>query len=531
LIEDMKAGGSGFITVHSDTTGEVYVAYAPLETTGWSLASVVPTDIVLAEVHKLESEMSAATQWLIVARLLPLTLVLLGVLVFLGLLVTSLLTNPLARLAEAADQLGAGQWDVELPAAQVNELGVLASSFGKMRDQLRGLVNELEQRVLERTSELEKRSRQVQAASEIARDISTAPSLDEMLASAIDLIVTRFGFYSGSIFLTDELGEFAQQAAVAGHMSEIFRQRRLKLRVGQEGIVGYVAAQGRARIASDVSQDENYYYDPLLAGTRSEMALPLMVGENVIGVLDLQHSTAGAFSQEDVVVLQTMADQLAVAIENQRLVQRLETAVQESGLAYQRQLEQGWRDAARGLEAPAFVYDGLQVRSLVSGMPADLQADLHAGKTVTVVKERAGDQFSVIATPIMLRGQAIGALVLEHQDPHHAWTSDEVTILESTANQAALTLENARLLTESQRRAEREQMLSQMTARIRETLDIHTVMRTAVEEVQRSLLLPELTIHLGTLDPTLAASPGNGRGGNGTARSTPGSRGQDEPAS
>ncbi|RLC74414.1 MAG: hypothetical protein DRI81_13855, partial [Chloroflexi bacterium] len=171
-----------------------------------------------------------------------------------------------------------------------------------------------------RIREMERRSRQFQAAAEVARDIVAARELGDLLNRAVNLIRERFGFYHAGIFLVNDQGEYAVLQAATGKAGRQMLEQGHRLKVGEVGIVGYVTAVGLSRIALDVGADAVHFDNPLLPETRSEMALPLRVGKDVIGALDVQSRDAGAFDEEDVTILQTIADQVAVAIQNARLL-------------------------------------------------------------------------------------------------------------------------------------------------------------------------------------------------------------------
>jgi GAF domain-containing protein len=140
----------------------------------------------------------------------------------------------------------------------------------------------------------------------------------------MDLISKQFGFYHAGIFLLDERDEYAVLQAASSEGGRRMLERGHKLRVGEVGIVGHVASTGEPRVALDVGEDTAHFAHPDLPNTRSEMALPLKVQDRVIGVLDVQSTHEAAFSEDDVAVLQTMADQLATAIANARLFEQVQ---------------------------------------------------------------------------------------------------------------------------------------------------------------------------------------------------------------
>ena len=163
----------------------------------------------------------------------------------------------------------------------------------------------------------------------MAREISGKNDLDTLLDTSASLIRERFGFYHVGIFLTDEKKEYAVLRSATGEAGQVMLERGHRLKIGEIGMVGYVVSQGEARISMDVDSDAVHYKNPLLPETRSELALPLRLGEITIGAMDVQSVVPNAFSHEDVRILQTIADQLAIAFEKTRLVVELQRSLEE----------------------------------------------------------------------------------------------------------------------------------------------------------------------------------------------------------
>ena len=206
----------------------------------------------------------------------------------------------------------------------------------------------LEQRIEQRTNELKKRASQLEAASEIAQDVSKISSLEELLPHAVNSIRDRFGFYHAGLFLLDDRKQYAVLRAATGDAGRAMLAGGHRLRVGEVGLVGYVVAKGESRIALDVGADPIHFKNPLLPLTRSEITLPLKVSDQIIGALDVQSEKQEAFTLEDVRVLQIMADQLAVAIEKARVVDQLQQNVRELEVSYQQYTRKAWRSHLRG---------------------------------------------------------------------------------------------------------------------------------------------------------------------------------------
>lgn len=359
--------------------------------------------------------------------------------------------------------------------------------------------NTLEQSVQERTSEIRHRASQLEAASKIARDISMLSNLDDLLDNAVNLIRDGFGFYHAGIFLVDERHEFAVLSAATGEAGRIMIEGNHRLRVGEMGIVGFVVSKGEPRIALDVGEDPVHFKNPILPLTRSEVALPLMASDQIIGALDVQSEKSGAFTQDDVKILQTIADQLAVAVEKTRLVEKLQQSVNELESSYQAYTQKSWRSHLKSTHRNySYRYRQSRIDEVVPDRPEVIQAldrqeHIIASATVQVKEE---EKFTVVALPIKLRNQVLGVVDIRFEG--QGIPSDVVPMLETITNRLALALENARLVEEIQNRAERERMIGDISAKIRSSSDVDKVLRIAAEELGRSLGIPEVLVQLRT---------------------------------
>jgi GAF domain-containing protein/HAMP domain-containing protein len=512
VIDRMVSGESGLKKVRLEGS-ELWIAYIPLHSTGWSLGTVVTSSDVLDFLPVLRNQIAEQTRQLLWTQAFPIILLLMTVLVALVIIATNLITGPIQKLAAAARKVSLGNLETPFQGESNDEIGLLAETLEEMRSELQTLFGRLEVRVNERTRSLERRSIQLQTASQVARDITSAPGLGELLERSVNLIRDQFGFYHAGIFLVDEMGEYAVLQAATGEAGKALMARGHKLKVGSVGLVGYAAGYGQARIALDVGQDAVHFKNPLLPGTRSELALPLKIASRVIGALNVQSEQESAFSDEDVTVLQTLADQLAVAIDNTRLVERLEKSLQETRILTNEHSRQSWSLTPAYLRHTAFEYDRIQVRPIsaapiLSGanpddsIPPSAAERLKAGQLAFIEKQPTASQSQetpksekVLLAPLILRDQLIGVLRLEREDGS-AWIEDDLAIVRSAAAQAALTLENARLLEESRRHAEQEAAVRQVASRIRETLDVGAVLRRAVGEIGSRMEGAEVEIRL-----------------------------------
>ena len=265
-----------------------------------------------------------------------------------------------------------------LERARKNEHAVAESNF-----ELQAIRASLERRVADRTRDLERRAVQLRAAAIVARDAASAHELGELLNRAVNLIRDRFGFYHAGIFLVDDQGEYAVLQAATGEAGRQMLAQGHRLKVGEVGVVGYVTRHGEPRIALDVGADAVHFQNPFLPETRSEMALPLRVGERVIGALDVQSREVAAFDEDDVAVLEAMADQLAVAIENARLLNEMQETVRQLEIASGQYTRESWRATSQGAESlRGYRYRRLGVEPVAGQSPEARQAWLQGSPVV-----------------------------------------------------------------------------------------------------------------------------------------------------
>jgi HAMP domain-containing protein len=240
-------------------------------------------------------------------------------------LVTNRIFKPLESLAEFARRISNGEWHFRVPEDQDEELGGLASSLNRMATELGQLYQSLEDRVEDRTQ-------QIQTASEVARAVITIPNLEELLRQGVELIKSRFGYDHVSIFLLDRAGSNAILRETSSDDVESLRTIGYKLQVGSQSVVGQVTQNNEPQIASEIRGTEGVELDELLPGAQSEVAIPLQVAGNPLGALAIQSFKPDAFKNEDIEVLQTLADQLSAAIENVRLAQESTNAAERARL-------------------------------------------------------------------------------------------------------------------------------------------------------------------------------------------------------
>lgn len=460
-------------------------AFAPVENTYWFTIVELPTN-----------EAYVTTQRMVVSWLGLMIVTVLAIGGLASWLPQRIVRQPLAELQEGAVRLSRGDLEHRITLHTRDELETLGNAFNEMASHLQELYAGLEQKVADRTRELEKHATQLEAAAEVVRETVAIHDIDQLLDETVYLIPEQFGFYHAGVFLLDDVKKYAVLKAASSEGGRRMLERGHKLEVGQVGIVGYVAGSGEPRIALDVGEDAVYFDNPDMPETRSEMALPLKASGEIIGVLDVQSTEAEAFTDEDVAVLQAMADQVALAIENARLVSELERTVRELEIAQGHYVEEAWQIIAQDTtRAPGYRYRHSGLETVVD-QPAEAIQALQEGRPIITAEPNEGDgqdSRAGLAVPIKLRDQTMGVLNLRLESEP---TSEDVEMIEDIASRLALALENVRLLEESQRRAIREQTLGRVTARFTRSLDIDTVLQTAVRELGQLLEMDEVSVYV-----------------------------------
>jgi GAF domain-containing protein len=364
--------------------------------------------------------------------------------------------------------------------SRANELAQIEANT-----ELKDLQITLEQRVVERTSELEnanrrneQRAQQFEAIAMVGNAISLIRSLEDLLPKITELISKQFGYYHVGIFLNDvnNVNAVLSAANSEGGKSMILRGHQLK--IGEQGIVGYAINTGQPRIALDVGKDAVYFGNPELPDTRSELALPLKIGETVVGALDVQSTEASAFSEDDTSVLSLLADQVSMAIENARLLDQSRKSLAESEALYRQYLRQAWNRLPKEQNLAGFRYN---VRG---AFPIETKQQVNlANSSEEEIEEFRGPRISV---PLAIRGETIGTLSVQIPDEKNI-NEAQMDLINAVAERVALSAENARLFEETTRRAERERLVSDITVKIRSTNDPDVMVKIALEELKQAL--------------------------------------------
>ncbi len=453
------------------------------------LSEVIGSDfqaVTLSPVEELQTLTGRLRNQLGLAALVAVILIV-GIVYF---SIQRLVSRPLDQMTDRVEQIASGDLDQQVPVRSQDELGQLAMAFNSMATQLRESFASLERRVAERTEDLERRAHEMRAAAEVGQAATSFRNLDTLLSRVTHLVSEQFGFYHVGIFLLDESETYAQLRAASSVGGQQMLDYGHRLRVGAQGIVGYVTSTAEPRIALDVGEDAIHFKNPYLPDTRSEMAIPLMAGDEMLGALDVQSIEAGAFTEEDIAVLRLVADQIAIAIENANLLREAREALAAQRRAYGEVSREAWQELVASQSLDGYTCDAEDnVTPVSASWPVEMR---HAGQRGEIVQTEDG----TVMIPVQIRDQTLGVVRLRKSETQPAWTEEQLDLMQSLTDQLEVALESARLYQDSQQRAAREQLVGEITSHIRESLEIDTVLKTAVQEMRRALAVPELTIRL-----------------------------------
>jgi GAF domain-containing protein len=357
--------------------------------------------------------------------------------------------------------------------------------------ELNALRSSLEERVQQRTIELEmanqiteKRARQFQAVTKVMNVVSSIQSLDDLLPLITIVISEQFNVYHTGVFLIDANKEFAVLRAANSKGGQRMLARKHTLLVGQTGIVGFVTATGQPRIALDVGADSVYFDNPDLPDTRSEIALPLRYAGQVIGALDVQSTEPNVFQSDDVDVLTTLADQVAVAINNAFTLAEAKKNLLEAQSAIGQVAQEAWQILRPTQLGLGFSYSDTGVKPLQKPIEnQQVNEALSRGETMLALET---DQKSRLAVPIRLRGQVIGVMQLSARKEIKL-TKDDAEIAEAVAERLSLAIETATLLQSTQHRADIEKLTASITSKVGASSRFDTILQTAAQELSRAL--------------------------------------------
>lgn len=383
--------------------------------------------------------------------------------------------------------------NLPLPA-KADEMGLMGHTLGTMETQFREMFFDLEKQVDLRTGQLKQRTGQLQAAAQIVREAADVLDVNQLLSEAVRLISERFGYYHTSVYLLDDGGETAviaasdkssggQQLMQAGH----------RVKVGSEGgHIGWVVEHGEPFISDNVLFDDRFQRNPNLPATRSVAALLLRARGQIIGVMDVHSTALTVFGEQELAILQVLADQLGLAIDNARLLDRSRLALEAERRAYGEISRQEWNEMIHARPEWGLRAD----ESGISRVEGDLKPWMVDAVQKSAPVIYSDGKLSIVSLPVHIRGNVIGVLDFRKSGAGESWSTEEIRLLEQLVEQFGQALENARLYQDTQLRAEREAILSDITSKVRASTNVNVILQTAVRELAEALHVQKSSVQL-----------------------------------
>lgn len=328
---------------------------------------------------------------------------------------------------------------------------------------------ELTEKISNQSSSLEKRVFQLRTASEIAQKVSSNLDPDVLIQQVADLLRERFNLYFVGVYLIDNDREYAVLKYGTGEAGKRLRATKHRLAVGGYSMIGWVTQTRKPRVAIDVGNEIVHFDNPFLPNTHSELALPIISGANVLGAFSIQSELVNAFDENDVLILQSVVDNIGTALENANLFKRTQNALEEIRILNKNYTQRSWWDTLDNSIVNKFEYENTNAPVLST-------------------------KHTAMPIPIKIRDEIIGQYLIEAEDD--TLTKDQIDFIQAISNQTSIALENARLFSETQRAALQEQMINELTGRFSNILTIEEIIKTAVIEFGKLPLVKEASISL-----------------------------------
>lgn len=375
------------------------------------------------------------------------------------------LLSPAAMAAKPTDWISVGTTTFLFSSVIVLGFRQFERELGRAQERISHAVSQLAAERSSLEQRVESRTVQLRAINAVGMEASSILDPNELIARIVNIITDQLGHYYAAVFLLNPEGTEAYLQGATGEAGRLLKESKHHLHVDGKSMVGSAVASGEAQVALDVEARLDRYRNPLLPYTLSEIALPLKVGGRVLGVLDVQSTRRGAFGPGDIETLQGMATQIGIAYQNAVQFQASQRNLQELETAQRQYIRQAWT----ALPASA----DLQYKVGDEDLPPDSQA---------------------LEVPLTLRDEIIGQISLAGADE---WTADQRSFIESVATQAALALENARLVQATQTSARHEHILADITAKVWAATSIEGILQATVSELAQALGASEATIEFG----------------------------------
>lgn len=452
--------------IYTDEFGSFLSAYTPIYSSDRKVVGVLGVDISATTIVRNEV--------IFRNRLIIVNIIAYIAIIFTGFLIANYLAKPIIELKDAANRISKGDFSNKIyNIPHTRELAELATDFNAMTENLNGLITDLERRVAERTEVITRKTDQLRAASYIARQAAELQDLPQLLNTFVHLVSDQFSYYHTGIYLVNDSGDELTLRSASSEGGQRMMKQEHSIRPGMQGVVNQVAQTKKPKIIADVGAEATVFNNPELPLSRSEIAAPLLVRGRLLGVLDIQSDKPSAFTTQDLDVFETLADQLAVAIDNVRLLAESQAALMQLEAITASRTHDAWDQKLKGKS------------KVVTYTPLGMRAE----------KPVEGDLKDGVQIPVTLRGQKLGKITLTKKDTAPLNQQDR-EMIDEVATQAGLAIENIRLLEDATARAKQEQLVGGLAFRFSQALDVDSLLQTATRELGQIPGVEEATIVL-----------------------------------
>jgi GAF domain-containing protein/HAMP domain-containing protein len=479
--------------------------YVPLGTPDWAVMTELPVRAAYGEVI-----LGIGISVLVMVAMAILT----GLI---GIYVARRLAVPLRNLTETVTQIAEGELDLEAAVEGPTEVTLLATAFNSMTAQLHELIGSLEQRVADRTQRLE-------ILATLSERLIAILDFGQLLTELVNQVKERFDYYHAHVYVLDDSRQNLVMTAGAGRAGAEMKAKGHYIPLNAPtSLVARAARSGEIVWVDNVRETEDWLPNPLLPDTYAEMAVPIMLEGQVVGVLDVQENEVGGLDEGDASLLRSLANQVAVAIRNARLFAEAETALARARATQEKYMEQAWEKVKRPQQDAEYQYHRPGTQLLDETVIAQLEEEAMIRNQVAVVAVNGGDiarkqvesgtgdaeiddvqdskskiqKQTALVAPIRLQNQTIGTIQLLETEGQHQWDELELALVQTVADQVAQAAENLRLFDEIRQRAGREQMLREITEKMRAATSLDELIETAAEELGQHFSAQYALVELG----------------------------------
>jgi len=452
--------------------------------------------VILAEIYKSEVLESAREAQVLTILIVIGSIILTIIAAF---IISRTLTQPLTELTQIAGQIADGNLNIRAATDRKDETGPIAVVLNDMTAQVQNLSGTLEEHVTERTHQLQSKNEQLISAMDVSKSLISTSNTREMIQQVVELIQQRLNLYFVGLYLIDDKQKYAVLKAGTGQDGLAMVKRGHRIRIEERSMVGWSIVNNQAQVLLEAEQESSRLNTHELPVTLSEASISLRSGGQVLGAFYFQSSDPGTFDEEMITVLQTISDQVALVLDNSRLYSEIQQSIVIDLKKYSKTTHMSWLEK-------------------LCALPVGNQLD-----SIGLIPAKALDQGNegwVKKVPIKIHGRTIGYIntqkcsekrseidkqpfeettgeISNFDQDIEIWKPEELASLETLANQMGDRLDSVRFIESTHHSPERERLISEVSNRIRASLDVQTVIQTAVKEIRDALRLQEVELRIG----------------------------------